>query len=191
MATHRICVIHGCGKRRLARGFCSAHYMRFQRHGEPLGGGISKGEAQRFYREVVLPYDGTECLTWPYDCSSSGYGRIHYDGKQRNVSRIVCEAASGPPPTAKHQAAHSCGNGHLACVAKTHISWKTPIDNAADKIGHGTTSHGEGNGSAKLTVAHVERIRALRGSLTQRAIAEQFGVTPGLVSQIFLRKIWK
>ena len=85
MATHRICSIPDCGKRMLAFGFCSAHYNRFKRHGGPLSGAISKGEAQRYFNEVVLPYDGDECLLWPYDCSTSGYGRFHFEGKQQNV----------------------------------------------------------------------------------------------------------
>lgn len=191
MAKSRICSIPDCGKRRLARGLCSAHYWRLMRHGEATAGATSKGAAQRFFREVVLTYEGDECLTWPYDCSTSGYGRLHYDGKQRNVSRVLCEAVHGHPPSPAHHAAHSCGRGHLGCVAKGHIDWKSPIANAADKIGHGTATKGEKNGSAKLTLAQVEAIRSGPHSQSQKTLAAQYGVSQTLISQIRLGKIWK
>ncbi len=33
-----VCAIDGCGKPRANRGWCHAHYHRWQRHGDPLGG---------------------------------------------------------------------------------------------------------------------------------------------------------
>jgi hypothetical protein len=190
MAKSRICSIPDCGKRVEAHGWCVAHYNRWYRHGSPLGGGISKGEALRYFREVVLTYDGTDCLTWPYDCSTSGYGRLHYNGKQKNVSRLVCEEIEGEPPTECHEAAHSCGNGHLGCVAKRHLSWKTPAENSSDKFEHGTNPAGEKNGGAKLSKKDVAEIRRLLGSMKQQDIADRFCVSSSLVSQIKSGKLW-
>jgi hypothetical protein len=34
----KICSIEGCGKPAYTRGWCAAHYFRFRRHGDPLGG---------------------------------------------------------------------------------------------------------------------------------------------------------
>lgn len=37
------CSIDGCGKRAInSRGWCNAHYHRWQRHGDPLGGGKTR-----------------------------------------------------------------------------------------------------------------------------------------------------
>jgi len=190
MAQLRICSIPDCGKRVEARGWCVAHYNRWFRHGDPLGGGISKGEALRYYREVVLTYDGTDCLTWPYDCSTSGYGRLHYNGKQKNVSRLVCEESEGPPPTDHHEAAHSCGNGHLGCVAKRHLSWKTSAGNSSDRVKHGTSGAGEKNAGAKLTEMDVAEIRRLLGTMKQQDIADRFGVSAALISKIKHKELW-
>lgn len=190
MAKSSVCSIADCGKSVEARGWCAAHYNRWIRHGDPLGGGISKGEAQRYYREVALTYDGDDCLIWPYDRSTAGYGRIHYRGKQKNVSRLVCEECNGPPPSARHMAAHSCGNGHLGCVAKKHLSWKEPAANSADMVAHGTRLVGERNAAAKLTADEVEKMRGLFGSMKQQEIAEMFGVSAGLVSLIKSGKLW-
>jgi hypothetical protein len=104
---------------------------------------------------------------------------------------VVCETVHGPAPTAKHEAAHSCGNGHLGCVSPHHLSWKTPIENAADKLNHGTNPNGENNGQSKLTAENVSSIRQLAGILAQRKIAERFGVSQSAVSLIVSGRNWR
>ncbi len=193
MATPRICSIPDCGKSgKLRRGWCEAHHSRWRRHGDPFAGGplSPRHQAQRFFRETVLTYEGNECLAWPFWCDENGRGKVRWDGWDQIVSRLVCEMVKGPPPTPEHQAAHSCGRGHLGCVTKGHVSWKTPVENNADKIAHGTHTRGEDHSVAKLTEAQVIEIRALRGAKSQRLIAEQFGVTQSQVCQIHTRKSW-
>jgi predicted XRE-type DNA-binding protein len=56
-------------------------------------------------------------------------------------------------------------------------------------VERGRSTLGERNPQAKLTEANVVAIR--QSNLSQRALAEQLGVTPGLISQIRSRKIWK
>lgn len=139
-ADFKPCSIAGCkgnaqGGKGGAFGYCVKHYKRLKRHGDPLVKGLPRGEAAPFYRDVVVPYDGDECLIWPYARTPAGYGVL--DGhKIKVVSRRLCEEAYGPPPTPKHHAAHSCGNGHLGCVTRRHLSWKTPKENGADRIAH-------------------------------------------------------
>src|SRR5687768_13870758 len=135
----------------------------------------ARHEAQKFLQEL-LSYEGDECLMWPYMVGSDGVGRMWFKGKPRRVPRVICEAAHGPPPTPDHEAAHSCGKGHLACVTKGHLSWKTHVENIADKFIHGTIAKGERQGSAKLTEADVRTILALKGIVAQRRIAARFGV---------------
>lgn len=42
MKATRTCTIDGCQKPVLARGWCSAHWTRWKRHGDPLGGGVER-----------------------------------------------------------------------------------------------------------------------------------------------------
>lgn len=186
----RTCSVDGCDKRHSFHGYCGAHAMRLKQHGDPLGGGTAWGETDRFFREVVLTYVGDECLFWPYNKNTQGYGQMQRDGRPKSVHRIVCEAEHGPPPTPKHEAAHSCGNGHLACVTKHHLSWKTHADNAADTVIHGTSLRGTKNPFAKLTEAQVVEIRALRGTMSQRRIAEEFGVAQSQISCVLSGRTW-
>lgn len=194
MANSRLCSIPGCDKPVYGRGWCGAHYRRWFRHGDPMVGGTPRGDTlgspSRFYREVVLAYEGDECLIWPFTVDGGGYGRIRWNGKHMTVSRLVCEDVHGQPPTSNHDAAHSCGKGHLACVAKRHLSWKTKTENQRDRLSHGTDCKGERHPLAKLTEADVREIRSLRDSHIQREIADRFGVSESLVGLIHQRKIW-
>lgn len=152
--------------------------------------GTISGEARRFYSEVVITYDGDDCLIWPYTRDAKGYGRMKVDGRMALVSRRVCEEANGTPPTPSHEAAHSCGNGKFGCVTKRHLSWKTRAENCADKIIHGTHDRGERNSQAKITESQAREILALKGRGTQRSIAERFGIARRTVTQIQSGKRW-
>lgn len=191
MANLRICSVLGCGKPHVARGWCNAHYHRWFLYGDPEYGGPlgpSKGEVTQFYNEVVRSYDGDECLIWPYGKDRRGYAQTNLKDKRGYVSRLVCEEEYGPPPSPEHQAAHSCGNGHLGCVAKRHLRWATPVENSADKLLHGTHQFGERNAQAKLSAQDVLEIR--QSSETGRALAKRFGVQPSCVSRIRTGKRW-
>lgn len=87
-------------------------------------------------------------------------------------------------------AAHSCGKGSSGCVAKRHLSWKTPSENEADKLVHGTSPRGARCGTAKLTEAEIREIRMLKGYVPQREIAEMYETSQGHVSGILSEQKW-
>jgi hypothetical protein len=191
----KICAVEGCGRRAFGRGWCGKHYARWLRHGDPLLGRTFCGEPERFLHEVVLPYKGNECVAWPYARDKCGYAHIWCDERKGmvKVTRLICEEIHGPPPTPKHQAAHTCGKGHLGCVTPAHLIWKTPKENEADKITHGTACSylGEHNGRAKLTDVQVLEIRAIGKSETQQRLAERYVVSPSRISEILSNKTWR
>lgn len=182
------CSIDGCDKPVRARTWCLAHWTRWSRHGHPLGGGTQVGAPERFYREVVLPYAGDECLTWPFGKDIWGYGHLKRNGRQRLTHRLVCEDVHGEPPTEKHEAAHSCGNGHLGCVNPKHLCWKTHRENEADKVLHGTRVRGSRSVRSKLTESDVLAIR--RSSRRHSELARIYGVAQCTISEIRSGKKW-
>jgi len=191
MATSRICAIPDCGKPKHSHGYCSPHSHRFNRYGDPLGGGpVKDGAPARFLNDRALVYLGEDCLLWPHSTDSHGYARISLNRVSHSVTRIVCEAQNGPAPTPDHQAAHECGRGHLGCVARRHLTWKTRTENNADRIRHGTTNRGERHGMSKLTTEDVIAIRSMHGRLLQREIAAQFGVSIMAVNSILKGRSW-
>lgn len=169
----RPCSVEGCTRPFHSRGFCSAHRNRFLRHGDPLAGRATfKGDPLKFYFEVVLPYEGDECIDWPFCRAAGGYAHLFFDGRSRRLPPLLCEAVHGPAPTPKHEVAHSCGRGDHGCVTKRHLSWKTHQGNMLDRIEHGTAPRGEKNGATVLTEADVSAIRASTES--QSSLARPF-----------------
>ena len=150
------------------------------------------GEAARFFKEVVLPFRGDECLLWPYAKTPKGYGKLGGGsaGGCWIVSRMACEEFNGPPPSPKHHAAHNCGRGRDGCVNPAHMRWATPKENEADKREHGTLNTGERNGGAKLTEAQARYILSMKGKVTGRMLAKQFGVTFQAISKIHTGTKW-
>lgn len=189
MAKTGLCSIPDCDKPVHLRDWCNAHYIRWRRHGTPLGGGRVRGEPRQYFTDVVLPYEGDECLIWPYACVN-GYGKLQHEGRVQIISRMLCEEVNGPPPTPVHQAAHSCGKGKQGCVTKGHMVWKTRLENEADKLIHGTLRYGETQPLAKLTEADVRKIRSLAGSIPRAQIADQFGVRPEAIGKILRGERW-
>ena len=184
----RGCNAAGCDKPHKAKGYCKAHYKRWKRHGDPLAGGTPTGAPLAFLENIVIPFDGDECLIWPFTTGRDGYGRISLHGKMYLVSRVVCEREHGPPPTPKHEAAHLCGKGRIGCVNRKHLEWKTRKENEADKLAHGTRSRGEQSCFAKLTEAQVLEIRY--STKPQSQLATKYGIAQSTVSQIKARKRW-
>ena len=189
----KLCSIEGCDKPIFSRRWCAAHYTRWQRHGDPRGGGknqTKKGEPMQFVREIAMKFAGIECLPWPYNRNSKGYGMIWENNSPVIVNRIICEKTHGPAPTPEHEAAHSCGNGNLVCCNPNHLRWATRSENFADKNIHGTQTRGEQCPWHKLSEEEVLSIRSLSGLVKQRDIANRFGITQSTVGSIIRREIW-
>lgn len=191
MAVSDICSIEGCIKPRARREWCHAHYSKVLAYGDPLGVSPGyRGPALTYFQDVVLAYDGDECLPWPFGRSTSGYGRVAIKGRAHQASRLVCEHVHGPAPTPKHHAAHLCGKGHEGCVTGRHLVWKTLTENEADKIVHGTVLRGEKCVLTKITEQQARLVLALKGKLLQREIGDLVGLTQQGISSIHRGQAW-
>lgn len=182
------CAVAGCNKKTFARGWCQEHYTRWLRQGDPLGGRVSPGAPQRWMEQHAANHRGDECLAWPFGRTEKGYPNL---GGRGSATRIMCRLAHGDPPTERHQAAHSCGNGRGGCINPRHLRWATATENAADRVLHGTALIGAQHPCAKLTEAQVREIRALKGTAVQRVIGARFGVTQPTISVIHSNGTWK
>lgn len=194
MATRNyMCSVPSCHAPALARSLCNRHYLRWKKYGDPQGGGPEKvpdGEPLRFLRHCLL-VEHDECIPWPFARKDHGQGCIWFGDKLRVASNLLCEWAHGAAPSDSHQAAHSCGNGHFGCVNKRHLSWKTPTENAADRVTHGTDNRGGKHPLSKITEADVLLIRAMRDKVSQRELARRFGISQGTIFDIQTRKTWR
>lgn len=148
------------------------------------------GRCMRFIEQVVMAYEGDDCIAWPFGRGGKGYGYMRVSGVHQPTHRYICKRVNGHAPTPEHEASHSCGNGFAGCVTKSHLSWKTAKENASDKQVHGTENIGERNGSARLTEAQVLEIFALNGASTQQEIADRYGVNRSSVQNIHKGRKW-
>lgn len=137
------------------------------------------GKAIAFLRSLV-GHVGDECVIWPFAKNHKGYGLLGHEGKTHKANRVMCELAHGKPPTPEHQAAHSCGNGHLSCINPNHLGWKTNYANQMDRAEHGTMPK-HGRPARILTPEQIAEVRALKGTVAQYDLAKRFGVKPGCI----------
>lgn len=124
------------------------------------------------------------CLLWPF--SRSEGGRASFSSQRVLVHRLMCEYRNGPPPTPKHQAAHSCARGQDACVNPWHVSWKTNSENQLDRY----ELSGPGR-RAKLTPEQVGEIIAMTGLVSISDLAQKYGVIETNIRRIQQGKLWK
>ena len=173
-------------------GFCSMHYQRFKKFGDP---NFTKGAHRPALNWIDKhkTHQADDCLKWPFHIGTDGYGRIHdpdRGGRLTTAARYMLTQSEGEPPTEGHQCAHACGQGRNGCVNPSHLYWATRSENEADKIGHQTTCRGENNGSSKLTRHDVIEIRELAKTQTKSSIATKFGVSRSQISGIVAGKQW-
>jgi hypothetical protein len=124
---------------------------------------------------------------------------------RKQISRLVCEAFHGPPPTQEHHAAH--GDGDPSNNKPANLRWATRTENMADCLIHGTramgarhgrstkperTPRGSSHGHSKITERDVLAIRAVPKTIGSGVrLAARYGVSPAAICVIRSRKNWK
>lgn len=134
---------------------------------------------------------GQNCLKYPFYIDPKlGYALFSVDGKFQYAHRFMCELTNGPPPTDKHEAAHTCGNAHMGCINPNHLEWKTHQENAQDRLRHGNYSNRKGKPRYILDDDKARQILELKGEKTQFELAEMFGVSRCTISSIHTGRGW-
>lgn len=152
--------------------------------------------AERFKTESG-PIQADGCQLWVGGLAKDGYGKFsvwlnHSNKVTSPAHRLSLMLAVGMPESPELQAAHSCRNRH--CVAPAHLRWATAEENAADRKRDGTQNRtiGRMHGKAKLTPDQVREIRFTYtlGDVTQRQLADRFGVAQSAISNIVNKRRW-
>lgn len=187
-----MCSVDGCQRRVSAAGLCRTHYERNRLHESPLAGGRFYGRwgERKEFVEKALNYTGDECLLWPFSHNGNGYPSFQLGKRKQYAHRVVCEALNGPPPFAGAEAAHSCGNGHLGCIAPEHLRWATVQENRRDTVLMGRTVRGERQHAAKLTEEKARYALSMKGKRSCKKLGEELGVSPQSVNDIWRGKSW-
>lgn len=109
--------------------------------------------------------------------------------KDCTVHSLVLSSFIGPCPDGM-EGCHNDGNPSNCNL--DNLRWDTHRANMMDKSVHGTSQHGEKNGSAKLSEVDVRMAFALREEgLSLQRIADFFGVSKSCVFQAISGKTWR
>lgn len=109
------CSIEGCERGHLARGWCSVHYRRWRKHGDPLTLLLDRSlsATERFWSKVDVR-GPDECWLWTAGTSQEGYGQCRF-GKMCAAHRVAYVLLVGPIPEGL-QLDHVCHNIDLSCA---------------------------------------------------------------------------
>lgn len=131
------CDVAQCGQPAKKRGWCSKHYQRWWKHGDPLASGKTPpGEQIATLLEWLRSRRRDECWIWPYSLRK-GYGVLHHPdtGKMVKAHRFAVELDRGP---LKHLGCHTCDTP--ACSNPDHVFDGTQLDNMRDAKAKGRVS---------------------------------------------------
>lgn len=186
----RTCSIGGCDKVAHARGWCGQHYSRWLKHGNPETILTGRGQAPDWFAKT-LAMSTSECIEWPFGASGR-YGRVRWNGVDRQVTQVILELSGIPQPDPQSGfVLHSCDNP--PCCNPRHLRWGTVAENSADMIRHGRSMKGERHPNAKLTESDVLEIRSRNYSIpgSHAATAAEFGLHPVYLSRLLAGRWWK
>ena len=129
--TKRTCTIPGCDKMHRARGYCSPHYQRWFKYGDPrhLEGVIDRAATPEEAFEKRTRWAG-ECLVWT-GTKVTGYGWMSVHGRRYLVHRWVWEQERGEIPDGL-LIDHICRN--RSCVRVEHLRLATYKENAQNTV---------------------------------------------------------
>jgi hypothetical protein len=136
------CLIKDCGKRVQARGWCSMHYKRWSKYGDPLEGVAQKhvyaSVEDRFFAKVAPP-DNDGCTLWNASVNNHGYGTFLFGRKVQKSHRVAYVLEFGEIPDnldidhTCHTRDTSCPGGvtckHRKCVNPLHLEPVTKREN--------------------------------------------------------------
>ncbi len=136
----RLCSMDGCGRPHLARGYCTKHYRRWRRHGDPVATDRVLGDdSARFWSKVDkagpiptwAPFLGP-CWLWLPPDDGNGYGQFHRKGSVIRAHRFAYEDMVGPIPDGL-ELDHLCRVRR--CVNPSHLEPVTTEENLLRGMG--------------------------------------------------------
>jgi hypothetical protein len=150
---------------------------------------ITESVERRFWSKVKRRPGG--CWEWQASRLPMGYGRIQVGAAQVYAHRLSWEMEHGPIPDGLF-VCHHCDNP--SCVNPAHLFLGTPVDNVRDSIKKGRFGLLKvgWRSPTKYTEAQVREIRKryMRGGVSQRQLAREYGMSQGNLWSIVNRKTW-
>jgi hypothetical protein len=159
-----------------ARGFCTRHYRRLMRFGDPNYD--PHPSAETIFLQYRNPGDPNTCWEWTGRRDADGYGVFSFKNRPVRAHRFAWILDNGPVPDGLH-VLHHCDNP--PCTNPADLFTGTNIDNIRDKM---TKGRWRGNSDPwasrrRLTPEQVAEIRAFGSPYygARAELARQYGVS--------------
>ncbi|RWA81489.1 MAG: hypothetical protein EOQ31_31585 [Mesorhizobium sp.] len=158
-----------------------------------MSGKPANGTVKRWLDQVAIPYQGRECLLFPFSRLKSGHGRVSSRLGANTAHAYVALRVHGARPDG-YEVCHDCGNP--PCVNPRHLYWGTRAKNMDDRWRHGEmvlppTKRGVENGNSVLTEDQARYAKArLKAGVSAPEIAERFGVPKQTIYNIKYGTTW-
>ena len=146
---------------------------------------------ERFWAKVEKKGEN-DCWEWTAAKNEKGYGLIRIEGKNIKAHRVSLQIKINREIGEGLVTKHSCDN--RGCVNPQHLTEGTQSENIKEAYERGRISVRKGSeiGNSKLTETEILEIREIckEGLLTQKEIAELYGICSRNVSHIVNRQTW-
>jgi hypothetical protein len=131
-----------------------------------------------------------DCREYVGYCGKNGYCYVKIDGKNFLAHRLAYFLKHGNIPKGLH-VLHKCDN--RVCCEPEHLFVGTALDNMLDKKSKGRQARGKTHGMQRISESSIRIIRDVYfdGFVSQRKIAEIYGVSQAAIYHIIKRKNWK
>lgn len=133
----------------------------------------------------------TGCWLWVGAINSGGYGSFKLDGKIQSSHRVSFGIFKGEIPEGKW-VLHHCDVRN--CVNPDHLYLGDRNQNVADMWNRQRNPDRDGENHPKCKLSDEEvieiRLKYIPRIVTQKSLAEEYGVTQGLITKIVNNKIW-
>jgi hypothetical protein len=108
---------------------------------------------------------------------------LRHNGKMHELAlhRVICRTFKGPPPTEKHEVAHSDGNA--ANNRSNNLRWATRSENIVDAVRHGR--------SGAIGTAGADYIRNNYHRKSIEQLAKKFGVGVGAIHDVIAGRTYR
>ena len=183
-----VCNAPGCVSAAKNAGLCWAHRSRLRRYGSfdlP-----KKKSLFEMFAESVEVDEPDKCWLWTGNVSTTKlpYGRLNTGCKSYAAHRLSYEFLNGPIPN-DALVLHHCDNAR--CVNPHHLYAGDYKQNAIDRSVRKPNSYAVGSRAAQAKLTDDQVISIRQDGRSCYALAKQYGVSPGLISMVKNRKVWK
>lgn len=156
--------------------------------GKPKGVADSDLRGRLYSRIRVAGPD--DCWEWTGATANKGYGYLKVNGRIARAHRVALGLSQGRDIPAGVLVRHTCDNP--PCCNPAHLVEGTFQDNVADAVERGRLRRGSSSPVAKLTEQAISDIRTryAAGGISQRQLAQDYGVSVGAISHAVRGSCW-